>query len=87
VKVLFIVVTHYVSLYYFVYVVSYIYHIQIYTHKFALKNAEEYFTVTVNCIFSCDSGTFPKETVVLGAWERLESYAKDIIEVSGILIS
>jgi glucosylceramidase len=27
-------------------------------------------------------GTFPKETVVLGAWERLESYAKDIIEVS-----
>lgn len=25
-------------------------------------------------------GTFPKETVVLGAWDRLESYATDIIE-------
>jgi hypothetical protein len=37
--------------------------------------------------FTCDpSGTFPKETVVLGAWERLESYAKDIIEVSILYI-
>lgn len=27
------------------------------------------------------SGTFPKETIILGAWERLESYARDIIEV------